>query len=108
MVAGNVLSASMNFIPQPATQQVTVGTGTPAPRDIRHIVAVCADPAGSGQDLAFPVFLTAPANDARLFIVERAGRIRIVQGGTLLSTPFPRHIRADHHGRRARPAVDGI
>ncbi|MES3023374.1 MAG: PQQ-dependent sugar dehydrogenase [Pseudomonadota bacterium] len=35
-----------------------------------------------------PMFLTAPAGDARLFIVERAGRIRIVQNGALLGTPF--------------------
>ncbi|MES2018543.1 MAG: PQQ-dependent sugar dehydrogenase [Pseudomonadota bacterium] len=34
------------------------------------------------------VFAAAPEGDARLFIVERAGRIRIVQGGVLLATPF--------------------
>jgi glucose/arabinose dehydrogenase len=38
--------------------------------------------------LSSPVFLTAPANDARLFIVEQPGRIRIVQNGALLPTPF--------------------
>ncbi len=38
--------------------------------------------------LQSPVFLTAPANDTRLFIVEQPGRIRIVQNGTLLPTPF--------------------
>jgi glucose/arabinose dehydrogenase len=35
-----------------------------------------------------PVFLTSPANDARLFIVEQTGRIRIVKNGSVLSTPF--------------------
>ena len=35
-----------------------------------------------------PVFLTAPASDPRQFIVERAGRIRIVQNGALLARPF--------------------
>ncbi|HEU4881560.1 MAG TPA: PQQ-dependent sugar dehydrogenase [Longimicrobium sp.] len=40
------------------------------------------------QGLASPVHLTAPANDARLFIVEQPGRIRIVQNGALLPTPF--------------------
>ena len=35
-----------------------------------------------------PVFLTAPVGDARQFIVERAGRIRIVQNGALLALPF--------------------
>ena len=35
-----------------------------------------------------PVHLTAPAGDARLFVVEQEGRIRIVRNGQLLSTPF--------------------
>ena len=38
--------------------------------------------------LADPVFATAPDGDARLFIVERAGRIRVAQGGAPSATPF--------------------
>ncbi|HUR93805.1 MAG TPA: PQQ-dependent sugar dehydrogenase [Gemmatimonadales bacterium] len=38
--------------------------------------------------LAFPLYLTAPAGDGRLFIVEKGGAIRIVKEGTLLSAPF--------------------
>jgi glucose/arabinose dehydrogenase len=38
--------------------------------------------------LAFPVALTAPANDPRLFIVEKGGAIRVVREGTLLPAPF--------------------
>lgn len=38
--------------------------------------------------LTAPVFLTAPAGDPRLFIVERNGRVRIVANGALLPTPF--------------------
>lgn len=38
--------------------------------------------------LAFPLYLTAPAGDPRLFIVEKGGAIRIVQNGALLPTPF--------------------
>jgi glucose/arabinose dehydrogenase len=37
--------------------------------------------------LASPTFVTH-AGDARLFVVEQAGRIRIVRQGTLLATPF--------------------
>ena len=35
-----------------------------------------------------PVFLAAPAGDQRQFIVERPGRIRILQNGALLPVPF--------------------
>jgi len=35
-----------------------------------------------------PMDLQAPPGDDRLFIAERAGRIRVVQNGTLLPTPF--------------------
>ena len=38
--------------------------------------------------LTSPLHLTAPANDARLFITTKGGTIRIVQGGQLLATPF--------------------
>ena len=35
-----------------------------------------------------PLYLTAPAGDPRLFVVEQPGRIRIVQNGQLVATPF--------------------
>ncbi len=35
-----------------------------------------------------PIHLTSPPNDARLFIVERGGRIRVVKDGSLLADPF--------------------
>lgn len=35
-----------------------------------------------------PLYLTAPAGDPRLFIVEKTGRIRIVKNGSLLATAF--------------------
>jgi glucose/arabinose dehydrogenase len=39
--------------------------------------------------LGAPLFVTAPVSDPRLFILEQAGRIRIVNAaGALLSTPF--------------------
>lgn len=37
--------------------------------------------------LSSPMFVTAPAGDPRLFIVERAGRIRVIENGSLLPTP---------------------
>jgi glucose/arabinose dehydrogenase len=38
--------------------------------------------------LTFPLDLTAPVGDPRLFIVEKGGTIRIVQNGALLPAPF--------------------
>jgi glucose/arabinose dehydrogenase len=40
------------------------------------------------EGLDGPVFVTAPAGDARLFIVEQTGRIRILSGGAISETPF--------------------
>jgi glucose/arabinose dehydrogenase len=38
--------------------------------------------------LTRPLYLTAPAADDRLFIVEQTGRIRIVKNGNVLAAPF--------------------
>jgi len=42
--------------------------------------------AASGFDQ--PVYVTAPAGDPRLFVVEQTGKIRIVSGGAVLPNPF--------------------
>ena len=57
-------------------------TEPPAATDSVRLVQVA-----TGLD--FPLFLTAPPGDnARLFIVEKTGKIRIVKSGSVLSTPF--------------------
>jgi glucose/arabinose dehydrogenase len=38
--------------------------------------------------LSAPMFVTAPADDDRLFIVERGGTIRILENGQVLPAPF--------------------
>jgi glucose/arabinose dehydrogenase len=38
--------------------------------------------------LDFPVYLTSPPGDERLFIVQKGGAIRVVKNGTLLEAPF--------------------
>ena len=43
---------------------------------------------GVTAGLSSPIDLQAPPGDSRLFIAERPGRIRIVQGGVLQTTPF--------------------
>jgi glucose/arabinose dehydrogenase len=44
------------------------------------------EPVVSGLNV--PLYLTAPAGDPRLFIVEKDGLIRIFKNGALLGTPF--------------------
>ncbi len=54
--------------------------------------AGCAAPPVQAQlvvgGLAAPLYATAPAGDPRIFVVERAGRIVIVEAGQILDTPF--------------------
>jgi glucose/arabinose dehydrogenase len=38
--------------------------------------------------LAFPLYLTSPVGDNRLFIVQKGGAIRIIKEGALLTQPF--------------------
>ena len=40
------------------------------------------------QGLAYPVYVTAPPGDDRLFIVQQGGLIKILLNGTILPTPF--------------------
>ncbi len=41
-----------------------------------------------GDDFRSPVYVTSPPGDSRLFVVEQAGRIRIVKNGQTLPEPF--------------------
>lgn len=58
----------------------------PEPTPVPTPVTLALRQVASGLD--GPVFLTSPAGDRRQFIVERAGRIRILQDGLVLALPF--------------------
>ncbi len=49
-------------------------------------LSLALQPVATGFD--FPLLLTAPAGDARLFVVEKGGRVKIVKAGAVLPTPF--------------------
>ena len=38
--------------------------------------------------LRFPLYLTSPPGDDRLFVVQKGGAIRVIKGGTLVDAPF--------------------
>ncbi|HET7458831.1 MAG TPA: PQQ-dependent sugar dehydrogenase [Gemmatimonadaceae bacterium] len=87
VTAHDVLVDATRWMAIPATQSVIVHAGGSASATVRYdVVQLALRPVVSG--LASPVYLTAPAGDARLFVVEQAGRIRVVKGGALLATPF--------------------
>ncbi|NOZ28376.1 MAG: glucose dehydrogenase [Chloroflexi bacterium] len=48
--------------------------------------SIALEPAFSG--FRQPVYLTHAGDPARVYVVERAGRIRVVEGGEVLPTPF--------------------
>ena len=82
-------------------------TAPPAPAPTPTPLALTLSQVGAG--VASPVFLTSPSGDARQFIVERAGRIRIMQGGVLLPVPPFLDISARvSTAGEAWPAVDGV
>ena len=82
-----------NVMQAPAAQSVTFAMG-----ELRTVtVTYSSGPAfnlqlqqvlGTAAGLPGPIDLQAPPGDSRLFIAERAGRLRIYQGGMLLPTPF--------------------
>ena len=88
--AASVLQGTASLVPVPATQQVQVTAGVTASATVTYAagapLAIRLQEVASGLDA--PIFLTAPPGDSRLFILERPGRIRVLQNGNLLATPF--------------------
>jgi glucose/arabinose dehydrogenase len=55
------------------------------------------------RGLAFPLYLTSPPGDDRLFVVEKGGAIRIIEDGVVLDEPF-----LDLSGRVSEGAEQGL
>jgi len=89
--AENVTAGDVAYVPTPATQSIAVTGGRAATATVTYGPSSATFSLRTQQiveGLASPVYLTAPRNDPRLFVVEQAGRIRIVKSGVLLATPF--------------------
>ncbi len=93
VTAGEVLTGAVLARPTPVTQTVRVRDSEVVSVAINYATASAfslryQEIIAPSTGVLEPVFLTAPPGDTRLFIVERAGRIRILQNGSLLATPF--------------------
>lgn len=64
----------------------TSSTDSTRPTEIPASFALAVQRIATG--LSIPVYLTSPPGDARLFVVELGGKIKIVENGALLATPF--------------------
>jgi len=89
LAASPVTAAGITYTPSPATQSAVVTAGGTVTASVAYGGApVSLVLSQVAANLDNPTFLTAPAGDARLFVVERPGRIRIVENGNTLAQPF--------------------
>ncbi len=82
------VSGGVGYNAAPAAQTIAVTAGGTGAATVNYSAAALTLALREVATVTGAVFATAPEGDARLFIVERSGRIRIVQGGALLATPF--------------------
>ena len=86
MISRQILTMCAGLVALAGTACDSDATGPgdgPLPPDL----TLRADPFIS-SGLTSPVFLTQPRDDGRIFVVEQAGRIRVVTNGVLQTTPF--------------------
>ena len=84
-----VTVGAVSYQPSPATQAVVLAAGATGTASVSYSAAAALKLAlREVASVPGAVFAAAPEGDARLFIVERAGRIRILHNGALLATPF--------------------
>jgi glucose/arabinose dehydrogenase len=89
VAASGITVGAATYVPTPPTQSAVVTAGASVTATVSYSTSALSlglTVVASGLDS--PIFLAAPNGDQRLFIVERPGRIRIIQNGTLLPQPF--------------------
>jgi glucose/arabinose dehydrogenase len=95
LVAGNytvsadsILSGTLNWSASVPVQSGIVTADSTAVVNISYSSSTVALALREVASVNGAVFLAAPAGDTRQFIVERSGRIFVLQDGVLLATPF--------------------
>ena len=89
VAASAVASGGVNYQPAPAAQTVSVAAGASANAQVAYsgaTLTLAVTEVVSGLDN--PTWLAAPPGDARLFITERRGRVRIFDNGITRGLPF--------------------
>ena len=86
--AQSVVSGATTYRPAVAQQTIAVAAGATASATVSYSAIALTLGLREVADVDGAVFVTAPPNDARLFIVDRSGRIRILRDGRLLTLPF--------------------
>lgn len=87
--ASNVTVGNATYTATPAAQSAVVTAGASVTATVSYAIvplALAVTQVASGLDR--PSFLAAPPGDQRQFIVERGGRILLMQNGVLLAQPF--------------------
>ncbi|MGH7470551.1 MAG: PQQ-dependent sugar dehydrogenase [Longimicrobiales bacterium] len=88
-VAASPVTAGATYTATPPAQNVAVSAAATATSTVTYAAPpLRLSLAQVASGLSRPVFLSAPTGDARLFIGEQTGRIRIVQNGQLLAQAF--------------------
>lgn len=88
VTAATVVRDTVTYVPSAPSQSAVVTAGGDTSVSLSYRAVPLALALQEVTTAAAPVFLTSAPGDARLFIVERAGRIRILQDGALAPTPL--------------------
>ncbi len=89
LAASPVSSGGVTYQPTPASQAATVSAGATTSATVSYAsttLALGLTRVVTGLDN--PTFLTGKAGDSRLFVTERAGRVRIIDNGSTRDMPY--------------------
>jgi glucose/arabinose dehydrogenase len=86
--AQSVVSGATTYKPAQAQQTVAVAAWASASATVNYSAVALTLGLREVADVDGAVFVAAPPGDARLFIVDRGGRIRIMRDGRMLTLPF--------------------
>lgn len=89
LTAAPVTVGGVTYTPSPLAQSAVVTAGATTSATVAYAdgpVNLTLSRVAANFDT--PTYLTSPPGDTRLFVVERPGRIRIVENGLALAIPF--------------------